>query len=377
MTDYFDQQIVARVQRGDVRVPAYPPSAGKLQRVLGQPGYTISDVVGVLRTDDVLAATTLRLANSAYYARGSAASTLSTAVVRIGSQQLHRLTMAAGTGRVFASSGPLAGLRRRAWRQSLISAVVCERLAEAAGEPAEESFVAGLLHDIGRVLAIAVIEELGGTNEDDMWPVVERFHVELGMVIAAKWMLPPALEEVIADHHVRDAGPNDVILRRVQAADQVVALLEAEPTASAERLGTIGVLTPRECALLAKTIPGMPEFIEAFGINQIPDRAPAPAKTVAPPRATRPVQLKATGPDPIGGELVNGSATSLTVRASTAGRPNWLVQVTVDQLTFWANVTGSQPDPAGGFEWLLKPFALAADAAARWGEITAQLPKAA
>ncbi len=376
MTESFDHQIVARVQRGDVRVPAYPPSAGKLQRVLGRPGYTIADVVNVLRTDDVLAATTLRLANSAYYARGEPSSTLSSAVVRIGSKQLHRLTMAAGTQRVFSSPGALAGLRRRAWRQSLVSAVVCETLAQEEGTAAEESFVAGLLHDIGRVLAIAVIEELGGTREDEVWPVVERFHVELGMVIAARWMLPAALEEIIADHHVRDAGPNDVVLRHVQAADQVVALLEAEPSVSAERLGSIALLSTRECALLATRIPLMPEFIEAFGINQGPESISV-AVPLANRTATRPVKLKAAGPDPIGAELVQGDATSLTVRAGSPGRPNWLVQVTVDDLSFWANVSASHPAPAGGFEWELKPFALAADVAAKWSAITASLAQAA
>lgn len=370
--DSFDQQLVARVQRGDVRVPAYPPSAGKLQRVLGREGYTVADVVNVLRTDDVLAATTLRLANSAYYARGEPSSTLSKAVVRIGSQQLHRLTVAAGTTRLFASPGPLSGLRRRAWRQSLLSAAVCETLAHAAGDAPEESFVAGLLHDIGRVLAIAVIEELGGTNEEEVWPVVERFHVELGMVIAARWMLPAALEEVIADHHVRDAGPQDVVLRRVQAADQVVAVLEAEPSVTAERLGAIALLTTKECATLAASIPQLPEFIEAFGLNAGAETAVQSVKS-----ASRPVQLKAAGPDPICAELVKGDATSLTVRAGSPGRPNWLVQVTVDELTFWANVSASRPAAEGGFEWELRPFALAADVAAKWSALTAALKRAA
>ncbi|MBK7859128.1 MAG: HDOD domain-containing protein [Archangiaceae bacterium] len=376
MSEALESAIVARVQRGDVRVPAYPPSAGKLQRVLGKPGFTIDEVVKVLRTDDVLAATTLRVANSVFYSRGEPASTLSNAVVRIGSQQLHRLSVAAGTQRVFAAPGPLASLRRRAWRQSLTAAIVCECLAQAGGKPSEEAFIAGLLHDIGRVLAITVIEELGCTDEVEGWRVVERFHVELGMVIAAKWMLPTALEEVIADHHARDATETDPNLRFVQIADQVVALMEQEPLITAERLGGIGLLTTQECKALAKRIPTMPELVEAFGLD-----GPESSNTVSVPLTpaaanSKQVQLSAAGPGPMTAELTKASTTGLTVRASTPGRSNWLVQVKLEDVSFWANVQQSQPVASGGFEWELKPFALSAEMANRWAALTHELPAA-
>lgn len=380
MSSALEEAIVAKVHRGDVRIPAYPPAAGKLARVLQKPNFTIDDVVKVLRSDEVLAATALRLANSAYYSRGQTATTLSTAAVRIGSNQLHRLAVAAGTQRVFSSPGPLAALRRRAWRQSLMSAAICECLATQAQQPAEDSFVAGLLHDIGRVLAIAVIEEVGnGIAEEEAWKLVERFHVELGMVIAARWMLPAAIEEVIADHHVRDALPAEAVLRRVQAADQVVQLLEAEPSVTPERLGAIGVLSTRECKALSDMIPTMPEFIEAFGINQPADVAAVAAAASSAQRVPSDaiaVELHSVGPSPIFGALTGGGPQSLSVAVAVPGRVNWLVQVKVEGLSFWANVKGSKATEVG-HEWDLKPFALTPELAHRWVALTEGFAKAA
>ncbi len=377
MNATVEQAIVARVQKGDVRVPAFPKSARKLAEVLDRPDFSMEDIVKVLRSDDVLAATTLRMANSAFYARGSPTETVSAAVVRIGGKELHRLGVASGAARVFGSPGPFAGLRRRAWTQALLSAAICEQLATVADEPTEASFLAGLMHDIGRVLVIAVLEAVKTPMSDaEAWQYVERFHVELGMVLAARWKLPPSIETIISDHHARDAEPGEEVLRRVQASDTIVQMLEVEPTVTAERLGSVAMLSTAECRALAEAIPRMPEWMEAFSTEMPTDHA-AVSVPLVPTTFTRPVELMAAGPVPVKGELLSGGPSELTVRTSAPGRANWLVQVKVEDLSFWANVRSTSPSAGGGHEWLMKPFALSPDVAAKWSQIVRCLDKAA
>jgi len=368
MSDAVEQAIVARVQRGDVRVPAWPRSAHRLQAVLSHPGASVADVVKVLRTDDVLAGTTLRLANSAFYARGAPVTSLAAAVARLGMKELHRLGVASAAQRAFGGPGPLAGLRQRAWRHALVEAAICEKLAQLAGTQDEEaSFLGGLLHDIGRVLAIAALEQVGAPGDlEECWRIVDRLHVELGMVLAAKWKLPADIEMLIADHHVRSASDAELVLRRVQIADVISKMMETSPSISVEMLECVPDLDARHCAELAYALPRLPELIEAFSgeTRHVTPAAAAPFVAADAPPARR--LSICGGPVPLEVELLRAARETLAVRAEAAGKVNWLVQVKAGDLSFWANVTASSPGEGGGHEWTLKPFAMAPDAEKRW-----------
>jgi putative nucleotidyltransferase with HDIG domain len=379
MSDAVEQAIVARVQRGDIRVPAWPRSTHKLQTVLSNPAASVADVVKVLRSDDVLAGTTLRLANSAFYARGSAVTSLAAAVARLGMKELHRLGVASAAARVFAGPGPLAGLRQRAWRHALVEAAICEKLAQLAGTRDDEaSFLGGLLHDIGRVLAIAALEQVGAPPDlEECWTLVDRLHVELGMVLAAKWKLPADIETLISDHHARTATDAEPVLKRVQIADAISKLMETSASVSAERLASIPELDPGCCAELAHALPRLPELIEAFS-GEAGHSAPAVAAPFAPAAApSARTLLICGGPVPIPVELMHTTHTSMRVRAASAGKVNWLVQVKAEDLSFWANVTASAPVLGGGHEWTLKPFAMAPDVEKRWLAFAGELSAAA
>jgi putative nucleotidyltransferase with HDIG domain len=106
-----------------------------------------------------------------------------------------------------ASGAGLSAFKRRVWRESLAAAVVCEGLAASAGLEPGEAFVAGLLHDVGKLLAISTLDELfkqrPQLRPDDatLWLEVERTHVKLGALLAQRWQLPGILGAVITAHH--------------------------------------------------------------------------------------------------------------------------------------------------------------------------------
>ena len=176
----------------------------------------------------------LRAANSAALRGISALTSLRDAIARLGAEELCRVAMATSLGAVATLDGPLATLRRTAWRQALISALACRQIAPLRGIDREEAFACGLLHDFGRVIAIASIESVladrpseAPRSESEWMALVDRFHVELGTLTARQWKLAELHAVVIASHHL-PSGPGEFrsMLDLVRASDAVVALVE-------------------------------------------------------------------------------------------------------------------------------------------------------
>lgn len=278
------------VQKDSVRVPPYPSTAMKLQQVMSRPDFSLDALVAAMRTDAVFAGNILRLANSAFYRRGDPVTSLTLAVSRIGTRELTRLAMAAGVSSAATAAGPLAELRRGVWRRSLTAALVTEALAKVEGTDAGEAFVAGLLHDSGKLLVLGCIEDAFAKRPEvlaasgDIAALLEQEHAKFGLILSGRWQLPVALAQVIAHHH--DAAPPDALTRRVALADRIVEALEGQASVDAAALATLTGLPASSCAALAAAIPSIPASINAFEGDATPtESAPSAAlvEPVAPP----------------------------------------------------------------------------------------------
>jgi HD-like signal output (HDOD) protein len=297
----LDEALKEAVKKDSVRVPPYPSTSMKLQQVMAKPDYATGDLVAAMRTDAVFTGNLLRLANSPFYRRGEAVTSLPVAVSRIGGKELSRLALAATVSSAAASAGPLAELRRLVWRQSLTAALVCEVLAGLEGGDAGEAFVAGLLHDAGKLLAVGCREDalvktpaLAARPWSEWLPLLEAHHVSFGLALATKWQLPDALTHVIAHHH--DAPAPGAACARVARADAIVALLEENASLDAETLSTRTGLLPDAAERLVARIPTIPATIAAFEAEAQPevvkpkaalDREPP----LRPPEVMHPVAL--------------------------------------------------------------------------------------
>jgi putative nucleotidyltransferase with HDIG domain len=380
----LEAAIIDLVSRQAVKVPPYPAVAMKVQQLVRRDDFGLDELTKLVASDQGLAADALRLANSAFYSRGSAIATLNAAIGRIGAKEVARLALASGLGVLARKAGPLAILKRRVWLEALASAALAQELAKKRGIASDEAFVCGLLHDFGKMIGIACIEEilegLRGVRPRpiEYWvDVVERYHVELGLVLAAQWELPQVVSDVVSLHHRQDvAGAAEQKLVEVVAAgDEVLMLLRDRTWLTPEDLGAVSSLTGPECELVARVLDRLPGFIASFEVGAAPAASDGDLiEKEAPDRIM-------TGPTPISfpvGITVNREVrsyhatgiarTNLMVTGAAPLPENVLMELKLASsppLTCWATARLSWPG-GGSYTVLLQPFALNGESQKTW-----------
>jgi HD-like signal output (HDOD) protein len=255
--------VVDLIKRDNVNIPPYPVVAMRLQRLVGEEDYGMGDLQRVIGGDPVLAATILRYANSAAFRGVTPTSTLEAAITRIGANEVCKIAIATSVGAHAIVTGCLSSLRRRYWRVAMTSAMLCRALAYWRKCNPEEAFICGLLHDFGQVVATACFEEVIARTRDARvlpeatWAgCVDRFHVELGLVTAARWNLPPLLMSVIGSHHNPESDRDHrAMIDIVNACDAIANLLDIEPAPTSESLAGLRVLLPGEPDYVMSVLP--------------------------------------------------------------------------------------------------------------------------
>ncbi|ABC81810.1 HDOD domain-containing protein [Anaeromyxobacter dehalogenans] len=385
----LDSAVVDFVARKQVKVPPYPAVAFQIDALLRSLDYGLDDLAKLVASDQVLAADVLRCANTALYARGAPVASVKQAVQRIGARDVARLALASGLGAHVLAAGKLAPLRRRVWMDALASALLCQALARGRGLSPEIAFSAGLLHDFGKVVAIACLEDLLARREGEApreaaeWAAVaERYHVELGVVMAAQWELPPVLADVVALHHAERIGAaaDPRYVETVAAVDEVVRMLGDRTAVSADDLAEAALLDAPERPLVARTIEVLPGFVTAFErpeawkveLGASPIAAPASPPTVA--AAGRPLPyamtLRLGGAEHVFDVCAMG-ATQCVVSGPCALAENVLLEMKIacdPALRGFATVKLSWTE-GGQTLLLVQPYGLPTEALARWREL--------
>jgi putative nucleotidyltransferase with HDIG domain len=394
----LDERLVALIQAGRVKVPPYPAIAMRLGLLLKRSDYAMSELSALVTSDQTLTAAVLRAANSARARGNRTLASLHEAINRIGSNDLVRLAFAVGLGQEACKDGVLLDLRRTVWRQSVWSAFLCRELAGRWGLDPEPAFLCGLLHDFGRVVALALLEEIlvgsgsGGMrlSQQRCFQVVEAYHIELGMVMAEKWSLPPLVAEVIRDHHYAAGSPARDHVELVRVADQVVMLMDTSLLVERQDLESVTALNAGEREFLADLLPALPGLVEGLD----------PQAGSALPRMSQYMRLQVEMADSASAEdvlhhadfeatcrvfgddnrvsVIGIGPRRLQLLSARAYAPQTVVQLSLEAddgpFRMWCTLSSIRPQMrrhGQRFVLELKPFALTATAKLGWSELLA------
>lgn len=231
--------ITGYVNRGEVNLPAVPGVTLRLQELLrDEDRADAHKVAAIIATEPAIAASALRLANSVAYGGLKRVLELDEAVGRIGMRQVASLATTIAMRGTFDSKNPERAARlERLWRDALAAAVTTRRLALGQVD-AEEAYLAGLLHDIGKPLILKLLDQCEKNLLEPLTPgaveeLMEALHVDLGHKLLVQWRIPEPVAEVTLRHHEPKPAVSEILLARVQAGDVIAAYLSSS---DAERL---------------------------------------------------------------------------------------------------------------------------------------------
>ncbi|MDD2734928.1 MAG: HDOD domain-containing protein [Desulfuromonadaceae bacterium] len=197
-----------------IELPIFHPVALKLQRMLTNYDFTVDEVSLVASEDMSLASQMLKIANSPMYMGRSKVATIKEAVIRLGAQQVINLVIAASQASAHSSSNPaLDRYMKEMWLHSHGCALGGRWLAHSCGMRgvADETYLAGLLHDVGKLYLLKSIENLvtAGVihslfDDELIMEIFEAMHVEQGYRMMQHWNFPDMYCEVVRDHHAEE-----------------------------------------------------------------------------------------------------------------------------------------------------------------------------
>lgn len=222
---------VRNITQGDMKLGTLPSVFHRLVEVVNDSRSSATDVAEVISHDTDLTARLLRLVNSPFYGLRSRIDTISRAVTIIGSNQLVSLAMGVSILNFFKGIPEEYISMRDFWEHSVATGVAARLLASHLRTPnTERFFVAGLLHDIGRLVIFKMLPDHSAyllsraRHENVCVHMLEKevlgfTHDRLAGLLLKEWRCPVSLEKNVRYHHLPSMASNSFEASVLHVAD--------------------------------------------------------------------------------------------------------------------------------------------------------------
>lgn len=226
-----------REQLRVARLPSMPQILLRLLDLCQSENVSLEELARLIETDAGMCAKVLAVANSAAYYRGGQKIKLLQALTLLGSDLVRSLIISESIFQTFNGmlKAPDVDMRHF-WKHSLLTAITAKEVARTMGYPhLEEAYLAGLLHDVGRLALMATAPgqyaELLACADDDQLCGVEaaRFgvtHTDAGAMLVERWEMDSFIADSVLFHHESEAlqAASAPLVRIVRLAQALSAL---------------------------------------------------------------------------------------------------------------------------------------------------------
>lgn len=186
--------------------PMLPALAVEVVRLCQDSETSPSQITQVVSKDPVLAAHVVRLANSASSASATVITSLSDAVVRVGTRAVRQMVTATCVTSKLKNPKTYGDSGRDLVDHSIGTAYLSWLVADRVDEDSDEAFLVGLLHDIGKFVILKMANEdrplpAGALTPEQLAAVIEARHAFIGGRALAKWSFAPQVQIPVSFHH--------------------------------------------------------------------------------------------------------------------------------------------------------------------------------
>jgi len=241
-------------------MPAFPNSVHRILELAADINCAPRDVVGIIEHDPVMTVKVLKLVNSVYYSLPRQITSIGHAVVYVGLNTVKNLALSIATIGMLPQKN-MAGFDMNDFLlHSLATAVISRKLSQRVtrdGLDATDFFVAGLLHDFGKVVfaqflpaefkrALTKARTCGEPLHEAEAEVIGTDHSFTGSMLGEKWLLHEDLISSMREHHHAENSGNALrdcvyaanqLSKQMQIGGAGSQLVEAFPEPVANRFG--------------------------------------------------------------------------------------------------------------------------------------------
>ncbi len=218
------------------KMPSLPVTVSKILEICNDPKTSPIDLNKVISVDPVLMGRVMKLINSAYYGISQEITSLVRAIIMLGINTVKNLALSTAVMGAIGKSNKSQTLDMEAfWRHSLCVGVTAKLIAKQCGVDSkhiEEYFVAGLLHDVGKIpinnrLPEDLLKSLVCSDREKiaLYEAEKREmntnHIEIGCMIIKFWKLGQDIHDTVLYHHYPSEydGPHKQIVNIVALAN--------------------------------------------------------------------------------------------------------------------------------------------------------------
>lgn len=215
----------------ELTLASLPDVYYRIMEAINSARSSASHIADVVSKDTSLLARLLKLVNSAFYGFPSKIETVSRAVAIIGTRELSTLALGITAVQYFQNIPPEFANMRGFWMHSVACGVYARLLAsEKVGLSEERLFVAGLLHDVGKLVLYRQIPssareaiELSMEERIPVWQAERELlgfdHAQVGALLLKEWKIVGPLDTMVRFHHNPMGVPQPLEAALLSTAD--------------------------------------------------------------------------------------------------------------------------------------------------------------
>jgi HD-like signal output (HDOD) protein len=214
-----------------VKLPAFNATALRIQKEVAKEEPDSRLIEKLIVSDQSLTGEVLRVSNSSFYKGLNQVATVRDAIIRMGNIEVSNIVSMVALQHNFTSKNQtIHKIMGKLWRHSVGCAIGANWLARESGFQvlAHETFIAGLLHDVGKLYVLKVVDDMKASGEIKKLPsdtvideLMQQLHTDQGYTIMTNWNLPEKYCRVARDHHLAELNGNNFLLILVRMANQV------------------------------------------------------------------------------------------------------------------------------------------------------------
>lgn len=213
--DLLKNEALRKIVAGIKNLPSLPDLYNVIIKEMQTPEPSLKKVGDIIAQDVSMSAKILQLVNSAFFGLPQKIVNPQQATIYLGVETLKALVLSIHVFSSFTKNAELLGFSLpEMWKHSLAVGNLAREIL--VGEQVEErlkegALVAGLLHDIGKLMLLDIpdkyrrIQEFNENNGCGRlaaeYEVLNTSHAELGAYLLGLWGLPTSIVESVAFHH--------------------------------------------------------------------------------------------------------------------------------------------------------------------------------